>query len=114
MADGFCLSDFFLDSIYASFQFRSVIDMDMADEVTRSKAVLVIFVAFEFMVWNVCIMPFTELTQSFVLYFFLLSHEVCTFIQADNDMEKIINTFSCPADRGNHWNPEELTQFFYV
>ena len=87
-----------------------MIYMNMTENTTRLN-VFFFTVAAKFMIRNISFMPITQILQYFRTDFrLLLSQKITALIDADNHMEKLIDTFSFTTDSGHHRYAKQLAQ----
>ena len=113
MTDIFVFTDFPLYVVDAPFNFRSVVDVDVADKTFGSK---VVFFACPFILMSghIGIVPFAEVAENFVLDFFFLSHEVGSLIQTDNNVEQVVNAFARTTYCWYHRYSQQFAQLVVV
>ena len=113
VADIFVFTDFPFYVVDAPFNFRSVVDVDVADK-TFGGEVVFFACPFILMSGHIGIVPFAEVAENFVLDFFFLPHEVGSFIQADDDVEQVVNAFTRTAYRRHHGYSQQFAQLVVV
>ena len=112
MADLLIDTDNTLHLLNASFQFRTMIDVNMAVRATR---VLTFFLmSAKAMVGNILLVPVAQIIQHFGAYFAFLIKEIAPFVNADNYMKQFVNPLPATTDRRYHRRTKELPKHHIV
>ena len=109
VADVRVLADFLLHRLDARLDLRPVVDMDVADEALVGEGVL-LFRSLVLVAGDTLVVPFAELAQHLVLDCTLLLHEVGPLIQADDDVEQVVDASSRPADSRHDRHAQQFAQ----
>ena len=100
----------FFHSLNTAFQFRPMIDMNMAEKTPRPNMFFFTMTT-KFMVGNISFMPIPQILQNLRTDFLLLlSQKITTLVNTDNHMKKFIDAFSFTTDSRHHWYTKQLAQ----
>ena len=113
MTDKFVFGHFTFYSFNRFFDIRTMIDMNMPEDMPRLFMFTYIIFQMLFLVVLTIfqrIMPFGQILKNFRIHISLFIKEVYSFIQIDNNMKQGIQSTIFLTDSRQHRHPEQLTQ----
>ena len=101
-----------LHLLNAPFQFRPMIDMNMA--VKANRMFLLLLVSPKIMIGHIFLVPIAQVIQYFSTHFPFLIQEVSAFVNTDNNMKKLFNPLPGSANSRQHRHAEQLSELYVI